>query len=277
MDVREGDDTNLPDGVHRAGSGGLFPAPPPGSGVDGPTGARRWGLIAAIGFMLLGAAMMVTGVAIVLANYAQYTVPSKAMTPTLDVGDRIVIRKAVGGDVQRGDIVAFDGTAWSWVHTSGAVFVKRVVGVGGDTVRCCDEQGRITVNDLPVDEPYLNRAGDGEQSAPFSAQVPHQSVFVLGDFRARSSDSRLGVANAGSGQGSIPVGDIEGILVAVNFKPVAAPSAFTDAGLPATREGDVLQWPVFYGIVGGAVLAVLGLIGLVTGLLRRSFSAEGDT
>ncbi|MCW0121709.1 signal peptidase I, partial [Bacillus subtilis] len=84
--------------------------------------------------------------------YQPYTVPTDSMSPTVKPGDRVLAERIDGADVRRGDVVVFTDEVWG-----ATPMVKRVVGVGGDKVACCDREGRLTVNGTPVDEPYLDR------------------------------------------------------------------------------------------------------------------------
>lgn len=158
-----------------------------------------------------------------------FYVPSGSMIPTLNVGDRIVVNK-LDRSVERGDIVVFDGTetfggnpttrfdsAIGKVVAGGAKlfgidvdekdYVKRIVGVGGDRVACCDARGRITVNGSPLPEPYL---GPNVQpsSMDFDVTVPEGKLFMLGDNRDNSADSRAHLGDPGGGM--VPVADVIG-------------------------------------------------------------------
>jgi signal peptidase I len=139
-----------------------------------------------------------------------FVIPSGSMENTLLVGDRVLVDKLAyrfGGAPRRGDIVVFDGEG-SFVQTSGGPdYIKRVIGVGGDRVTCCDKQGRITVNGRPVTESYLY-PGDKPSRVPFDIQVPEGRLWVMGDHRDDSRDSRDHLGEPGGG--TVPVGKVIG-------------------------------------------------------------------
>lgn len=117
-----------------------------------------------------------------------YVVPSSSMEPTLNVGDYMLSVPAIDNKEapERGDIIVFTPPA-SWKQPEGTVFVKRVIAVGGDTVECCTTDGKVMVNDQPIDESYM-KSSNGNKT--YSLLVPEGSVFVLGDNRENSADSR---------------------------------------------------------------------------------------
>lgn len=116
--------------------------------------------------------------------YQPYTVPTDSMAPTVGSGDRVLAERIDGSEVRRGDVVVFQDTGWGAVP-----MLKRVVGVDGDRVACCDRQGRLTVNGEPVEEPYLEGSGPASPTA-FDTTVPEGELFLLGDHRRDSLDSR---------------------------------------------------------------------------------------
>ncbi|WP_333909875.1 signal peptidase I [Streptomyces sp. ACA25] len=158
-----------------------------------------------------------------------FVIPSGSMEQTIKIDDRVLVDKLTpwfGWEPSRGDVVVFKDpggwleqeqhveprndpvgieqgrTALTWVgllpKDDDQDLIKRVVGLGGDTVVCCDEQGRITVNGTPVEEPYLY-PGDAASLIEFDVQVPPGRIFVLGDHRSNSADSRYHLGDPGGG------------------------------------------------------------------------------
>lgn len=215
--------------------------------------------------ILVGIVAAVFGLAVSIGRYDVYRIPGIAMVPALEDGDRIFVRTDVGV-VHRGDIVAFRGGAWDW-GTTASVFVKRVVGVGGDAVLCCDERGLVRVNERSVREPYVPNTGTGLPSWEFSVQVPAESLFVLGDNREHSQDSRHAIGQPGSG--AIPLTDVVGVVV--GFSPGGeslSASAFVDAGLPGGTRSMLADFAPVLVSVAGVALTLSGLIWLLATRIR---------
>ncbi|WP_298327055.1 signal peptidase I [Haloactinopolyspora sp.] len=147
-----------------------------------------------------------------------FLIPSGSMEDTLLVGDRVLVSKISlrFGEVHRGDVVVFeDPNNWLGAQAPdddtgvGAAvqeffefvgvlpddseehLIKRVIGLGGDTVACCDESGRLTVNGEPVDETAYLFPGDSPSLKEFEETVPDGELFVMGDHRSNSGDSRI--------------------------------------------------------------------------------------
>jgi signal peptidase I len=128
---------------------------------------------------------------------ASFYIPSGSMEHTLDIHDRVLVYK-LGyrfHDPNRGDIVVFKAPhQWAEETGDGGDWIKRVIAVGGDKVAYDDAKGRITVNGKAINEPYIYRNAQGVQDppseAPFSVTVPKGRLWLMGDHRSNSSDSR---------------------------------------------------------------------------------------
>ncbi|QIK62192.1 signal peptidase I [Leucobacter viscericola] len=169
-----------------------------------------------------------------------FFIPSGSMENTLQIDDRILVNQLVPDvvDVQRGDIVVFkDPGGWlaprgtlppqgfeKFLQTIGLAadtseeyVVKRVIGVGGDRVSCCDAQGRVQVNGVSIDEPYIViPPGETAASAKtFDVTVPKDSFWVMGDNRYASKDSRYNQDQPG--KGFVTKGEIVGRAFVLNW------------------------------------------------------------
>ncbi|MEV4375915.1 signal peptidase I [Streptosporangium sp. NPDC049644] len=153
--------------------------------------------------------LLVCGVVVALLLQAfvfqSFWIPSESMENTLQVGDRVVVNK-LHGDAERGDIVVFKG--WNDEDT-----IKRVIAVGGDTVKCCDAQKRITVNGVPLEEGSYLHPGDFPSGDAFEKVVPAGRLWVMGDHRTASADSRAHEER--KEEGTIPEDDVVGRAVAI--------------------------------------------------------------
>jgi signal peptidase I len=203
-----------------------------------------------------------------------FFIPSGSMENTLLVGDRVLVNKVVYDmrDPLRGEIVVFRGTD-NWApevtqpvsqtfaaklgRTIGDLvgvsrpgerdFIKRVIGLPGDKVACCDDKGRITVNGVPMDEPYvqdnspLDAPPNPRQctSRRFSeVTVPAGEMFVMGDHRAVSQDARC--------QGPVPIGNVIGRA----FVIVWPSRRFTGLSVPENWKAYGAAHPVAEGTPG---------------------------
>lgn len=181
-----------------------------------------------------------------------FSIPSGSMENTLLPGDRILVNKLVYRlrPIERGDIVVFSGTG-SWDPTPappsnpfirladdarnlvgisgpGTDYVKRVIGVPGDHVACCNAQGKVTVNGVPLDESAYIYPGAAPSQIPFNITVPPGRLWVMGDNRADSDDSRYRTSDPGGG--TIP----ESAVVGRAFLIIWPLSRFTDLPIPNT-------------------------------------------
>lgn len=218
----------------------------------GRTGTMVSGLAVAVGCVLFLGGFLWAAVV-----YKPYAVPTDSMSPTVNAGDRVLAERIDGADVRRGDVVVFTDSAWG-----ATPMVKRVVGVGGDTVVCCDRDGRLTVGGTPVEEPYIDRgpaaAGAPAPASPqnFSAKVPKGQIFLLGDERSTSLDSRVHLEDAG--QGSVPLSAVQARVDAVAWPMngmIGRPASF--AAMPGGVSADG-PLPLQVGAVLVGVVLILG-------------------
>ncbi|MBO1756116.1 signal peptidase I [Allobranchiibius sp. CTAmp26] len=165
-----------------------------------------------------------------------FWIPSESMEPGLVPGDRVVVSKLTPGpfDLHRGDVVVFQDPD-DWLGDEGTTpnpgpvqkllsfvglypagdnhLIKRVIGMPGDHVKCCDSAGRITINGASITEPYL-AAGTKPSIPRFDITVPAGRIWVMGDNRGNSGDSRFHDDGSGA-TGSVPIKDVTGRADAV--------------------------------------------------------------
>jgi signal peptidase I len=137
-----------------------------------------------------------------------FYIPSESMENTLLKNDKVLVNKVVyrTRDPRRGEVVVFRPPA-SWKAETGADdYIKRIVGIGGDHIVCCDAQQRITINGTPLDEDYLF-PGDQPSRERFDVTVPIGRIFVLGDHRSDSGDSRFHLL---ADSGTVPLDRVVG-------------------------------------------------------------------
>jgi signal peptidase I len=149
------------------------------------------------------------------------TVGSGSMAPTLAAHERILVAKA-GVDrwrLPRGEVVLFDAAdLWAPADDpAGTVFVKRVIGVAGDQVACCTDDGHLLLNGAALDEPYLADPRSDQQV--FDVIVPEGHYWLLGDDRADSADARSHLGDPGGG--NVPASRIIGTVAAVVWPPAS--------------------------------------------------------
>jgi signal peptidase I len=222
-----------------------------------------------------------------------FSIPSGSMENTLLPGDRVLVSKIVYRfrDVARGDVVVFSGQG-SWgpdappppgnlfvrlwddltnligVTAPGTDYIKRVIGLPGDRVVCCDAQGRVTVNGVPLSEQSYIHPGDVPSSVPFDITVPAGHLWVMGDNRADSDDSRYRTTDPGGG--AIPESEVVGRA----FVIIWPPSRIGDLPIPATFQQVALHATAAAPAVLGGTAAAL-TIG-VLGWRRRRAPEPGD-
>ncbi len=184
----------------------------PRTAEEGPRRIIRAGALVAVGTVL-------AGVLVHLTVGEVRAVESDSMLPTLAPGERVAIAKA-GVDrwaLRPGEVVVFDA-ADLWAASddpAGTVFVKRVIGVGGDRITCCTAQGELLRNGQPLGEPYL--AGARSDGVAFDVEVKAEHYWLMGDNRANSSDARDHLGDPGGG--NIPASRIMGTVEAVVWPP----------------------------------------------------------
>jgi signal peptidase I len=182
------------------------------------------------------------------------------------VGDKILAQRIDGSQVRRGDIVVFTDSLWGNVPE-----VKRVVGVGGDKIVCCDKQGRMTVNGKAIEEPYIRDTSEPASPVGFEATVAKGNLFLMGDNRAESQDSRVRLTDADNG--SVPRSAVQARVDAIAWPSgrmgmIERTGAFTGLSGGASQPGP-LKWMVS-AIMAGVVLIFGGAAyGPVAGTLSR--------
>jgi len=228
------------------------------SGAAGSTGRSRAIPVWLETILLLVLALVVS--AVVKTFFVQmFFVPSGSMRPLFVDDDRILVQKISywRGDVRRGDVVVFDDPGGQWLGAEGAPrltplqkglsevglyptgghLVKRVIGVGGDRVKCCDKQGRVTVNGVPLYEKAYVMKGSSPSDRRFEIKVPAGRLWVMGDNRGNSEDSRF--HQDLPGKGTVPEKDVVGKVWAIVWPFGRAhllhePKTFEDPKLRAT-------------------------------------------
>jgi signal peptidase I len=195
--------------------------------------------------------------AVVIKTYAiqAFFIPSGSMENTLEINDRVLVNKLVYDvrGIHRGDIVVFNGDG-SWDPGTpprntnflvkfgqgfasmfgfghpGDILIKRVIGLPGDKVACCDAQGRVTVNGVPLNEQSYLYPGDSPSEVRFNIVVPAGRLWVMGDHRLISDDSRNHLGEPGGG--TVP----ENAVVGRAFVIIWPPSRWRFLPIPETFQ-----------------------------------------
>jgi signal peptidase I len=169
-----------------------------------------------------------------------FYIPSGSMENTLQINDRVAVNKVpfISKSIDRGDVVVFRDPA-NWLpapyqasaqnkvvsmvkdvlvfagvlpNPAKQFLVKRVIGVAGDNVICCDNDGFLTINGVKTSEPYIF-AGNKASEMKFNVTVPEGKVWVMGDHRGASADSRFHQDDVNNGM--VPVSKISGRVFAI--------------------------------------------------------------
>ncbi|HEU5027178.1 MAG TPA: signal peptidase I [Spirillospora sp.] len=142
-------------------------------------------------------------------GYHRYTDPSVAMEPTIHAGRTFDARPVDHGDYRpkRGDVVVF--TMPAWLNGRDTAQVKRVVAIPGDRIACCSGDGRVMLNGTAISEPYL--APDARESPFGPVSVPAGRLWLMGDNRGSSADSRFHLGDGGNG--TVPAAAVIGVAV----------------------------------------------------------------
>jgi signal peptidase I len=184
-----------------------------------------------------------------------FYIPSASMENTLEIGDRVLINKVVYHlrPIHRGDVIVFDGSgSWDFdnppassnifskaideleglvgISHDSSIYIKRVIGLPGDHVACCNTEGQVTVNRVPLSEGSYLYPGNVPSTQKFSITVPAGHLWVMGDHRLVSYDSRGHMGDPGGG--SIPESGVLGRA----FVIIWPPSRWGFLNIPATFE-----------------------------------------
>lgn len=230
--------------------------------------------------------IIAVGLALLIKTFLvqAFFIPSGSMENTLRIGDRVLVNKVVYHlrPIHRGDIVVFNGLdsftpevtvteptnpvakAAQWLAglfgfapPSEKDFIKRVIGIPGDRVACCDKQGRITVNGVPLNEKSYLYPGDSPSDVPFDITVPPGRLWVMGDHRSASADSRSHLGDPGGG--TVPADKVIGRAFVIiwplsHAAILRVPATFDQPKLLAAGVSAV---PAVGGLAGAVPLVAL--------------------
>ena len=204
---------------------------------------RTFGLFVRDIFVIFAIAIVVSFV-VKTFLVRSFFIPSASMEQTLVIDDRVIVNELVPAmvPIEHGDVVVFrDPGGWLPASVAAPVsplvaatewtlslfglaspdsndhLIKRVIGLPGDVVTCCDATGKMTVNGVPISEPYI-KLSSGETKASginFSVTVPAKSLWVMGDNRYNSKDSRYNTDQPGGG--FVPVSDVVGRAFVISW------------------------------------------------------------
>ena len=193
--------------------------------------------------VLLVVGVFVVGLVVKTFLVALFYIPSGSMQETLQIGDRVAVNKLVYHfrSVERGDIIVFDGSGLFTPEAGDEHdFIKRVIGIAGEHVVCCNPSGQITVNGVALDEQSFLYPGNPPSLVPFDVRVPEGRLWVMGDHRSASADSRSHLGDPGGG--FVPVSRVVGRAMAViwplsDAKVLQIPGTFDQPGLDEANGG----------------------------------------
>jgi signal peptidase I len=277
------------------GAGGAGTARPRGNAVEEPQPRRRrkrrpnmswWVELPILLVFALVLALLIKSFVV-----QAFFIPSSSMENTLEIGDKVLVNKLVYDfrSIHRGDIVVFNGDgSWDpvpaqpapllsrfWNSISGLFgtapgvhdYIKRVIGIPGDHVACCNRLGQVTVNGVPLSEKSYLYPGDVPSVQKFSITVPAGRLWVMGDHRSVSWDSRGHTQDPGNG--TIPENHVVGrafVIVAPisRWRILPIPATFEQPKLTASAAAGANPALAGLGVLrvpGGSVLGALALPG----------------
>ncbi|HXZ66198.1 MAG TPA: signal peptidase I [Streptosporangiaceae bacterium] len=223
-----------------------------------------------------------------------FVIPSSSMEDTLMVGDKVLVSKLVYHfrPIHRGDIIVFDGTG-SWIPAPPATpsssdplvraydatlrplfssiaglfgtpadetdYIKRVIGLPGDHVACCNAQGLVTVNGVPLHESSYLYPGAAPSTIYFNVTVPAGRLWVMGDNRLISDDSRM--RRSDPGDGTVPENEVIGRAFVIVWPPsqwriLPIPATFDQPALTKAVSGAAAAVAPYAPVAAGGVVAV---------------------